>query len=167
MSTKDTLESMARNTWLAGLGSIGSSKEALGKSIDAAQQKSNNLYNELLSRGEEIQSKINDKKDEIQSKGKKILGLGSEKSQEEKLVQLNIAVDHLTNVVVNLIEKRSAAALATPATKPATKSVAKTAPKAATATKAAETAKKIAQKADNVTMPTKKPVIKATTKKAT
>ncbi|MFT5636924.1 MAG: vacuolar-type H+-ATPase subunit H [Cognaticolwellia sp.] len=163
MSTKDTLESMARNTWLAGLGSIDSSKEALGKSIDAAQQKSNNLYNELLSRGEEIQSKINDKKDEIQSKGKKILGLGSEKSQEEKLAQLNIAVDHLTNVVVNLIEKRSVPALATPATKP----VAKTAPKAATSTKAAETAKKIAQKADNTTMPTEKSVIKATTKKAT
>ncbi|MBA6391773.1 hypothetical protein H4J38_13445 [Colwellia sp. BRX10-3] len=163
MSTKDTLESMARNTWLAGLGSIDSSKEALGKSIDAAQQKSNNLYNELLSRGEEIQSKINDKKDEIQSKGKKILGLGSEKSQEEKLAQLNIAVDHLTNVVVNLIEKRSAAALETPATKPVEKAV----PKAATATKPAETAKKITQKADNATMTTEKPVIKATTKKAT
>jgi hypothetical protein len=160
MSTKDTLESMARNTWLAGLGSIDSSKEALGKSIDAAQQKSNNLYNELLSRGEEIQSKINDKKDEIQSKGKNILGLGSEKSQEEKLAQLTIAVDHLTTVVVDLIEKRSATALATPATKP----VAKAAPKLA---KPAETAKTIAQKADSATMPTKKPVIKATTKKAT
>jgi hypothetical protein len=160
MSTKDSLENMARNTWLAGLGSIDSSKEALGKSIDAAQQKSNNLYNELLSRGEEIQSKINDKKDEIQSKGKNILGLGSEKSQEEKLAQLTITVDHLTAVVVDLIEKRSTTALATPATKP----VAKATPKAA---KLAETAKIITQKADNATMPTEKPVIKATTKKAT
>tara|TARA_R110001583_G_scaffold51139_2_gene159615 strand:+ start:699 stop:941 length:243 start_codon:yes stop_codon:yes gene_type:complete len=50
---------------------------------------------------------------------------------------------HLTNVVVNLIEKRSAAAV------PVTKSVVKATPKA-------ETAKKTA-----------KPVIKATTKKAT
>jgi hypothetical protein len=41
MSTKATLKNMARNTWLAGLGSIDSSKEALGKSIDATQQKSN------------------------------------------------------------------------------------------------------------------------------
>jgi hypothetical protein len=191
MSTKDTLENMARNTWLAGLGSIDSSKEALGKSIDAAQQKSNDLYNELLSRGEEIQSKINDKKDEIQSKindkkdeiqskiidkkdeiqskGKKIIGLGSEKSQEDKLVQLNIAVDHLTTVVANLIEKRSAIALATPVTKPVVKAAPKpaTAAKPATATKPVETAKIIAHKADKATMQTKKPVIKATTKKAT
>jgi hypothetical protein len=160
MSAKDTLESMARNTWLAGLGSIDSSKEALGQSIDAAQQKSNNLYNELLSRGEEIQSKINDKKDEMQSKGKNILRLGSEKSQEEKLAQLTIAVDHLTTVVVNLIEKRSATALATPVTKPVAKAAAETA-------ETAETAKIIAQKADNATMPAEKPVIKAKTKKAT
>ena len=44
MSTKDNLEHIARNTWLAGLGSIDSSKDALVKSIDAAQEKSNNLY---------------------------------------------------------------------------------------------------------------------------
>jgi hypothetical protein len=62
------------------------------------------IYNELLSRGEEIQSKINDKKNEIQSKGKKIIGLGSEKSQKDKLAQLNIAVDHLTTVVANVME---------------------------------------------------------------
>ena len=43
---------------------------------------------------------------------------------------------HLTNVVVNLIEKRSAAAV------PITKSVVKATPKAATTTKPAETAKK-------------------------
>jgi hypothetical protein len=67
MSTKDTLENMVLNTWLAGLGSIDSSKEMLGKSIDAAQQNSNDLYNELLSRREEIQSKINNRNDVIQS----------------------------------------------------------------------------------------------------
>jgi hypothetical protein len=67
MSTKDTLENIVLNTWLAGLGSIDSSKEMLGKSIDAAQQNSNDLYNELLSRREEIQSKINNRNDVIQS----------------------------------------------------------------------------------------------------
>ena len=143
MSAKDTLENMARNTWLAGLGSIDSSKETLGKSIDAAQEKSNNLYSELLTRGEEIQNKINDKKDEIQAKGKKFLGI-SDKSQEEKLAQLSMTVDKLTDVVVKLVEKRSAEEAA--AAKPAAK--AKAAPKAA---KATETAKKVAKPAAKTT----------------
>jgi len=109
MSTKDTLENLARNTWLAGLGSIESSKEVLGKSIDAAQQKSNKLYNELVARGEEIQHKINDTTEDMQAKGKKFLGLNAEKAQQEKLEELNTAVDHLTSVIVKLIEQRNEA----------------------------------------------------------
>ena len=152
MSTKDTLEKMARNTWLAGLGSIDSSKEALSKSIDAAQEKSNNLYNELLTRGEGIQSKINDARDEIHSKGKKILGLGSEKSEQEKLDQLTAIVDNLTNVVTGLIEKRNAEAsaakepvekaAAAKATAKAKTTAVKTTPKA---TKTTDTSKKTAK----------------------
>lgn len=138
MSTKDNLENMAKNTWLAGLGSINSSKDALGKSIEAAQEKSNNLYNELLTRGEEIQRKIDGKRDEIQAKGKKLLGIGVDESQTAKLAELNAAVDDLTSVVVKLIEKRNAEAKkVTPkvakkvAAKPATKTASKTAPKVA------------------------------------
>ena len=182
MSTKDTLENMARNTWLAGLGSIDSSKEALAKSIDVAQEKSNNLYNELLTRGEKIQSQIFDKKDEIQAeiqaKGKKFLGLSAEKSDEEKLAQLNTAVDHLTSVVANLIEKRNAAeaeaaeaaaeaaaAAAPEATAPeATAPAAAPAPKAVAApvTKSAKTAE---PKAATATKSAAKPVTKASNKK--
>jgi hypothetical protein len=133
MSTKDTLENMARNTWLAGLGSIDSSKEALGKSIDAAQEKSNSLYSELLTRGEKIQSKINDKKDELQAKSKNFLGMGPEKSHEVKLAQLTTAVDHLTTVVVALIEKRNAAAPKAPGKTASKATTAKAEPKATTA----------------------------------
>jgi hypothetical protein len=157
MSTKDTLENMARNTWLAGLGSISSSKEAISKSIDVAQEKSNNLYNELLTRGEEIQNKINDTTDEIQAKGKKFLGIYEDKSHEEKLAELNTAVDHLTNVVVNLIEKRSAAEAAIE-TKPTAK---------VKATPKATTAKKPAVKATPKTATATKPAVKATPKTAT
>jgi outer membrane murein-binding lipoprotein Lpp len=121
MSTKDNLENLARNTWLAGLGSIDSSKDVLIKSIDAAQEKSNSLYDELQMRGEAIQNKINDKKDEIQSKinnkkdviqakSKKLLGICSEVSDEEKLDQLNSTVDQLTTTIAKLIEKRNAEA---------------------------------------------------------
>lgn len=109
MSTKDTLENMAKNTFLAGLGSIDSSRDALAKSIDAAQEKSNSLYNELLSRGGEIQNKIFEKRDELQAKGRKFLGIKADKSQDEKIEQLNAKVDQLTTAVVALIEKRNAA----------------------------------------------------------
>lgn len=143
MSTKDTLENMARNTWLAGLGSIDNSKEVLAKSIDAAQEKSNSLYSELVSRGEEIQTKINETRDALQAKGKSLLGMGSDSSDEEKLALLATKVDHLTTVVVALIEKRNAAmakakapvkrkAAAKPKGETTPKSTAKVAPKAAT-----------------------------------
>lgn len=138
MSTKDTLENLARNTWLAGLGSINSSKEALGKSIDLAQEKSNKLYNELVTRGEEIEAK-----------GKKFLGMDSDQSHDEKLAQLNATVDKLTTVVASLVEKHSA-----PAAKVA-KTTPKAEPKGASATKPAETAVKAT-----------KPITEATPNKA-
>jgi hypothetical protein len=113
MSAKHTLENRIRNTWLAGLGSIESSVEALSKSFDAAQEKSNNIYNELLTRGEEIQSNINDTKVDIEARGKNLIGIGSGESHQEKLAKLNATIDHLTTDVVKLIEKQNAAASAT------------------------------------------------------
>jgi len=135
MSTKDTLENMARNTWLAGLGSIDSSKEALGKSIDAAQEKSNNLYTELLSRGEVMQSKFNHKKDEIQAKGKRFLGMASKETQDERLAKLNATVDQLTVAIATLIEKRKAEA--------AIKAPKKASPKTASKAASTSTAKRV------------------------
>lgn len=110
MSTKDTLESIARNTWLAGIGSIDNSKETLAKSIDAAQEKTNSLYSELLTRGEDIQSKINDTRNALQAKGRSILGMGNDKAQQEKIAELSAKVDSLTTAIVALIEKRNLAA---------------------------------------------------------
>lgn len=161
MSTKDTIEDMARNTWLAGLGSFDSSKEVLGKSIDAAQEKSNSLYNELLNRGEKIQNKINDKKDELQAKGKNLLGMSkvSDKSNDEKIAQLNAKVDALTTAVVALIEKRNAAAIDT---KKATKKAAvkpKTAAKATSKKVTPESAIKTADKAVAKTTKTAEKVV--------
>ena len=182
MSTKDNLENMAKNTWLAGLGSINSSKDALGKSIEAAQEKSNNLYNELLARGEKIQRKIEDKKDEIQAKGKKLLGIGLNDSQTKKLAQLNATVDELTSAVVKLIEKRNAQAKAKKVapkvtkktatkttTKAAPKASAKTAPKTAaksTPKAAVKTAPKLVAKSapKAASKPASKPVVKAAVK---
>lgn len=150
MSTKDTLENMARNTWLAGLGSFDSSKEALGKSIDAAQEKSNSFYSELVNRGEEIQNKINDKKLALQEKGRSLFNMGAaDKAQDEKIAQLNAKVDALTTAVVALIEKRNAQAA--PKKKPAAK--AKAAAKPAAKATAKTTAKPAAKKTSTKTAP--------------
>jgi hypothetical protein len=159
MSTKDTVENIARNTWLAGLGSIDSSKDALSKSIDAAQEKSNNLYSELLAKGEEIQGKINDKKDDIHAKGKQLFCINKKVSDEEKIAQLNAAVDQLTSVIVKLVEVRNAEA---PVAKLAPKAEAE--PKATAAAKPLETVKKAAPKVAKATKQAET-VTKAKTKK--
>lgn len=105
MSTKNTFEKMARNTWLLGLGSIENSLEVLSKSIENAQHRSNELYNEFITRGEEIQKAMFETTDELQSKGKKVLGINSGQSHEEKLAELNDKVEHLTVVVKKLMEE--------------------------------------------------------------
>jgi hypothetical protein len=154
MSAKHTIENIVRNAWLMGLGSIESSAQVLGNSIDAAQEKSNNIYNELLTRGEEIQSKINDTKVDIEARGKKFIGIDSGASHEEKLAQLNATVDHLTTIVVKLIEKHNAASAAKQV-KIAKKAkpvgtTNKAVPKAATAAKQGGTANKVAPQAATV-----------------
>ncbi len=125
MSTKDTFENMAKNTWLAGLGTISSSKELIEKSIDSAQEKSNALYNDLLSRGEEVQGKIEkvqqkfkETGDEMSAKGLKLFGLKQRGKHDEKIAELNAKVETLSSLVEGLVEKRqSNEAVAKPAKK--------------------------------------------------
>jgi hypothetical protein len=152
MSAKHTLENMVRNTWLAGLGSIESSVEALSKSFDAAQEKSNNMYNELLTRGEEIQSKINDTKVDIEARGKNLIGIVSGESHQEKLAKLNATIDHLTTDVVKLIEKHNAAASATKQAKIANKIAPKSAVKTTSQVKPAVTKNKVTKLASAATL---------------
>lgn len=168
MSTKDTFENMARNTWLAGLGSIESSLELLGKSIDIAQEKSNSLYSELLTRGEEIQNKLNETKEDMETRGKKLFGLGSQELHEKKLAELNATVDHLTTVVVKLIEKRNAVpAPSRSAPKTAVKATPKARANVTVKAKPAETAKKSPAKAKPKVAVGKKTVAKESIKPST
>ncbi len=168
MSTKDTFEDMARDAWLAGLGSIESSLKVLGNSIDAAQEKSNSLYNELLRRGEEMQSNMIDTKNDLESRGKKFFGIGTTELQEKKLAELNATVDHLTTVVVKLIEKRSTASPSVAPKQPGTVKASQS------KTKATTTAKKTTARAKSTTTTVKKtaakkavkPAAKASAKKA-
>ncbi|AEP29413.1 hypothetical protein [Brumicola nitratireducens] len=164
MSTKDTFEDMARNAWLAGLGSIESSLKVLGKSIDAAQEKSNRLYNELLKRGEEMQGNITDTKNDIEKRSKKFFGIGSTELQEKKLAELNATVDHLTTVVVKLIEKRDATS---PSVKPVQQKAVKATPKTTSKTKATAATKKATIKAKPKAAAVKKTAAKKSVKSAT
>ena len=106
MSTKQTFEKIARNTWLAGLGSIETSIEVLNKSIDTAQEKSNKMYNDFVHRGEEVQNKIFEATEDMETRGRKLFGYTSDQSQEEKLAQLTAKVEQLTEVVDKLLAER-------------------------------------------------------------
>lgn len=148
MSTKHTFEKMARNTWLAGLGSIESSLEMLSKSIDTAQEKSNSLYNEFLTKGEEIQGKIFDARNDFETKGKKLFGMGSHAAHEEQLARLNEKVEQLTDVVNKLLAEKEKSAK--PA-KPAAKTAKTVKPKAAPRPRRTAAVKKDAAKATSTT----------------
>ncbi|MBT1449524.1 hypothetical protein KJ365_01410 [Glaciecola sp. XM2] len=163
MSTKQTLEKIARNTWLAGLGSIESSIEVLSKSIDAAQEKSNHLYSEFLTRGEEIQGKISKATNDMEARSKQLFGMEGKHSQKEKLATLDAKVEQLTVLVDKLLEEKKAKSAANKAApkeaskaKPraASKTVTKAATKATSATKTRNTAVKATSKVSKATSKT-------------
>jgi len=113
MTAKDKVENIMRNAWLAGLGTIESQREALVESLDKAQEKSEELYNKLIDRGEEVQDMLDEKFDEktqeIKNKGKKYFNCPSEditKEQDEQLDKLFGIIDKLTDKATLIAEKR-------------------------------------------------------------
>jgi len=113
MTTKNKVESVIRNVWLAGLGTIESQREALVESFDKAQDKSQELYNELLDKGEKVQEQLEDKFDEqkqkIKDQSNKYFDLQSKENsikQDEQLDRLLHVVDELTEKVTVIVDKR-------------------------------------------------------------
>jgi outer membrane murein-binding lipoprotein Lpp len=111
-----------------------------------------------------------DTKNDLESRGKKFFGIGTTELQEKKLAELNATVDHLTTVVVKLIEKRNAASPPVkPAQKEAVKATSKTTPKtrAAAAKKTTVKAKpKAATVKKTAAKKVEKPAAKASPKKS-
>ena len=111
MSTKDAVQKVARNIWLAGLGAYGKSAQTVTEQFDKAYVESNQLFNDLLARGDELQTsltqRINDKTqfeskvDEVRAK----LGLNQNIS-DEQLDALSSKVEALTTAVAVLAEQR-------------------------------------------------------------
>lgn len=113
MATKDKVQSFARNVWLAGLGAYGKGSETLTKKLDKAYEDSNQLFNELVVKGSEIQTSLEQKikaqtsfeskVDEVRDK----LGL-NQSASEQQIDELTAKVDALTDIVAELAERRLA-----------------------------------------------------------
>jgi len=111
MSTKDTVQKFARNVWLAGLGAYGKSAETFTEQFDKAYVESNQLFNDLLSKGDELnqslQQRIADKTqfeskvDEVRAK----LGLNQTIS-DDQLDVLATKVEALTAAVTLVAEQK-------------------------------------------------------------
>ena len=126
MSTKDKVQGFARNIWLAGLGAYGKGYETVTDKLDKAYEESNQLFNDLVTKGTEVQtsleaklsakSRFEDKVDEVREK----LGLNSDVS-DAQIDELTAKVEALTAIVTELAEKKLAEQQAAekPAEKPA------------------------------------------------
>ena len=169
---------MAQQTWLAGVGVYDIGRETAINKFDQIFVGGSALVNDLLEKGELVETQLQAKiearkmlKDKILALKTK-LGFGNEK-QEQQIDMLSQRVDSLIEVVAKLAQQQAAENKA-PATKPAAKVTAKKAaakPAAkAKATKApAKTAAKPAAKATATKAPAKteaKTAVKATATKA-
>jgi polyhydroxyalkanoate synthesis regulator phasin len=133
MSTTDSVQKFARNVWLAGLGAYGKGAQTVTETLDKAYVESNQLFNDLVDRGTEIQTSLEAKLkqqsvferkvDEVRDK----LGLNQDIS-DEQIDALSAKVDALTEIVAELAQKRLAEATAE--SKAATKAEAKVEAKA-------------------------------------
>lgn len=114
MSTKQRVEqvqSFARNIWLAGLGAYGKGSETVSEKLDKAYEESNQLFNDLVSKGTEIQTSLEakikaktqfeDKVDEVREK----LGLNTDVS-DAQIDELTAKVEALTVIVTELAQKK-------------------------------------------------------------
>lgn len=117
MSTTDSVQKFARNVWLAGLGAYGKGAQTVTETIDKAYVESNQLFNDLVDKGTEIQTSLEAKLkqqnvferkvDEVRDK----LGLNQDIS-DEQIEALTAKVDALTEIVAELAQKKLAKATA-------------------------------------------------------
>jgi ElaB/YqjD/DUF883 family membrane-anchored ribosome-binding protein len=118
VSTIKKIESIARNIWLAGLGSIDSNREKLSESFDKAQKKTTDLYNDLVEKGEQAQAKLDAKVEENKTRvndyGRKYFSVDFHvlegqvsDSQLEKIDHLSEIVDSLTDTVATILKNRT------------------------------------------------------------
>lgn len=173
MNTAKKTTAMAHKTWLVAVGAYDSGREKTADKIDQLFVEGSHFVNDLLEKGESVETQIQEKLEVRKMLKNKIsalkakLGFGNEK-QDQQIDMLSQRVDSLIEVVAKLAQQKAAekkAPTANAAKKTPAKKVAKPAAKA-TATKAPAkpAAKAAATKAP--VKPAAKPVAKATATKA-
>ena len=154
---------MAHKTWLLGVGAYDSGREKTADKIDQLFVEGSQFVNELLEKGESVETQIQAKlearnmlKDKISALKAK-LGFGNE-NRDQQIDMLSQRVDNLIEVVAKLAQQKAAEKKATTASatkKAPAKKAAKPTTKA-TATKAsAKTAAKPAAKTSATKAPAK------------
>ncbi len=115
-----TAEDMARKVWLAGLGAYGKGYEEVKGRFEALSTDSNKLFEELVIKGEKLETEGKDKVKEVQTKVaakteietrietvRTKLGLNSTDS-DQKIEELSTKIDALTAAVAKLAAKPAA-----------------------------------------------------------
>jgi len=112
-----TAEDMARKVWLAGLGAYGKGYEEVKGRFEALSTDSNKLFDELVVKGEQLESEGKGKVKEVQTKVsakaeietridtvRTKLGLNNTDS-DSKIEELSAKIDALTAAVAKLATK--------------------------------------------------------------
>jgi polyhydroxyalkanoate synthesis regulator phasin len=115
-----TAEDMARKVWLAGLGAYGKGYEEVKGRFEALSTDSNKLFEELVIKGEKLETEGKDKVKEVQTKVaakteietrietvRTKLGLNNTDS-DQKIEELSTKIDALTAAVAKLAAKPAA-----------------------------------------------------------
>jgi hypothetical protein len=178
LNTAKKTVTLAHKTWLAGVGAYDSGREKAANKFDQLFVDGSAFVNDLLEKGESVETQIQAKLEARKMLQNKIsalkakLGFGNE-SRDQQIDMLAQRVDSLIEVVAKLAQQKTAEKKATTTVNTTKKATAKTATKPAakaTATKtpvkpaAKPVAKATAKKAPAKTVA--KPVAKATAKKA-
>tara|TARA_B110000240_G_C13472249_1_gene441526 strand:- start:512 stop:877 length:366 start_codon:yes stop_codon:yes gene_type:complete len=114
-----TAEEMARKVWLAGIGAYGKGYEEVKGRFEALSTDSNKLFDELVLKGEKLETEGKDKvkdvsakvaaKAEIENRIETVrtkLGLNNTES-DTKIEELNAKIDALTEAVAKLAAKKA------------------------------------------------------------
>lgn len=107
----NSLSSMARSIWLAGLGAYAKTNEKVIDSADKAYETANAKFQEFLAKGEAMQSEATDKTrtelDKVSMQFSAKLGL-SASDEQQKVEALEQRIDGLTAAVTALVEQKLA-----------------------------------------------------------
>jgi len=108
-SVKD-IEKISRNAWLASLGAYAKSWDFLVGKFDETYEGSNELFNELIEKGETIQKKLEAKVETNHVLDEKIAQLraqlGLDSNSDEKITSLSAKVDAISKAVEKLTQQR-------------------------------------------------------------